>query len=146
MSGLASSTSSTSFNCTSLPVSPYLVSTICTSLSLTAAAKPLLPASTQPAPGGPGNQATITTPLPLGNSLARYSPVLAPISPNETRDFADRSGDDMPLITSMTGMPLPLISETTLFRPSKEMAPITTACAPAATQSSICEICLLRLV
>src|SRR5215468_670411 len=104
MSGLASSTSSTSFSCTSLPVSPYFVSTISMSLPFTASTKPVLPASTQPAPGGPGNHATLTLPLPAGCSLARYSPALAPISPNDTSDFAEMSGDDMPLMTSITGM------------------------------------------
>ena len=77
-----------------------------------------MPASTQPAPGGPGNQATLTVPLPLGCSLARYSPVLEPISPKETSDLAEISGEDMPLITSITGMFLPFISETRLFSPS----------------------------
>jgi hypothetical protein len=52
----------------------------------------------------------------------------------------------MPLMTSMTGMPLPLISSTSLLSPVSEMAPMTTALAPWATQSSIWLICLARLV
>src|SRR4030095_3315916 len=95
MSGWASRVSSTSFSWISLPVSPYLVSTTLMSLSLTASRKPLLPASTQPAPGGPGNQATLTLPELLGCNLAIYSPALYPISPNDTSDFAESSGDDI---------------------------------------------------
>jgi hypothetical protein len=51
----------------------------------------------------------------------------------------------MPLITSITGMFF-RISAMTLFRPSFEMAPMMTALAPAATQSSICEICFFNSV
>src|SRR6476661_7502424 len=101
--GLAWSTSSTSLSCTSLPVSPYLVATFLSALFLIASLKPLLPASTQPAPGGPGNHATSTSDEPFGCSLAMYSRALKPIVSNETRDFAETSLDDMPLITSITG-------------------------------------------
>jgi hypothetical protein len=111
-----------------------------------APSKPVLPASTQPAPGGPGNQATLTAAEPAGWSFARYSPALAPISPKETSDFAESSGDEMPLITSMTGMFFLRISATRLFIPSKEIAPMITALAPAETQSSICEICFCSSV
>src|SRR5262249_19716848 len=128
MSGWASSVSSTSLSWISLPVSPYLVSTTLMSLSLMASRKPLLPASTQPAPGGQGNQPPLTSALPLGCSLAMYSPALEPISPNETNDLAESSGDEMPLMTSITGMFLLRISLTRLLRPSNEMAPITTPC------------------
>src|SRR6516225_3645340 len=103
MFGLAWSTSSTSLSCTSLPVSPYLVATTLSALSLVASRKPLLPASTQPAPGGPGNQATSVSAEPFGCSLAMYALALYPIVSNDTSDFAARSFDDMPLITSITG-------------------------------------------
>src|SRR6185437_1557740 len=101
MSGCACSVSSTSLDCTSLPVSPYLVSTTSTALPLMAPWKPALPASTQPAPGGPGNQATLTGLLPFGCILASTSPAFAPISPKDTSDLADNSLDEMPLITSI---------------------------------------------
>src|SRR2546425_6063982 len=91
----------------------------------TASTNPLLPATTQPAPGGPGNQATFTGFAPFGCIFTRYSPALAPISPKETSDLAESFGELMPLITSMTGMPFARISSMSLLRPVSEMAPIT---------------------
>ena len=106
----------------------------------------MLPASTQPAPGGPGNQATFTGGCLWDGALASTSPAFAPISPKDTSDLADNSLEEMPLITSITGMFFLRISAMRLFRPSLEMAPMMTALAPAATQSSICEICFLSSV
>ena len=83
---------------------------------------------------------------PFGCLFTRYSAAFAPISPNETRDLAESFGELIPLITSMTGIPLAAVSSTSLLRPVSEMAPITTTSAPWATQSSIWLICLARFV
>src|SRR2546430_5876125 len=103
MSGYAWSTSSTSLSWTSLPVSPYFVVTISMAPFEAASTNPLLPATTQPAPGGPGNHATFTGLAPFGCIFTRYSPAFAPISPNDTSDLAESCGELMPLITPALG-------------------------------------------
>ena len=113
-----------------MPVSPYFVVTISIAPFEAASTNPLLPATTQPAPGGPGNQATFTGLAPFGCIFTRYSPAFAPISPKDTSDLAESCGELMPLITSMTGVPLARISSMSLLRPVSEIAPITTALAP----------------
>ena len=54
---------------------------------------------------------------------------------NDTSDLAEMRGDEMPLMTSITGMFLACSDSMVLFKPSSEMEPMTTICAPAATQS-----------
>ena len=95
----------------------------------------------------PGNQATLTPSLPDGCCSARKAPALPPISPKETSDLALNSGDDMPLITSITGMPLPRISLTMLLSPVEgDGADDHGIGAGPPRNPSICEIWLLSSV
>jgi hypothetical protein len=52
----------------------------------------------------------------------------------------------MPFTRSITGTFFAAVALMTLLSPSPEIAPMITALAPRATQSSICETCLARLV
>src|SRR2546428_11385729 len=69
----------------------------------TASTNPLLPATTQPAPGGPGNQATFTGFAPFGCIFTSYSPAFAPISPKDTNDLAESCGELGPQATAAPG-------------------------------------------
>ena len=144
MSGSACRVSSTSFNCASLPVSPYLGGSATTSAVLDRSRKPLLASSTQPAAGRAWEPADLDRRAALRVLLGKIGAGLEAhgVEGDQRlggdvlrRHAVDEIDDRNSFLATRTPRRETVVGD----RADHDRI------RPPATQSSICEICLAEL-